>query len=140
MSGCWGRAHLLQLQLHGALGCHIPQHDLHVGVAGAGCGPLGPRRLDLLQGELHHQLLGAGGRQAYGWNSLTHLYPSPADLINRRQDTPLEYQLPSGLLCDLQQVIALPLWTSPVKLVHNANAYRCSVPGTLPSAWDPGVL
>lgn len=45
-------------------------------------------------------------------------YPSPADLINRRQDSLVKYQLPSGLLHDLEQVVALPLWTSPVKLIE----------------------
>lgn len=70
---------LLQLQLHSVLGSDVPKCDLHIRAAGAGCGPLGPRRLDLLQGELHHQLVGLSAEEveailvdsedAGGWHS-----------------------------------------------------------------------
>lgn len=88
-------AHLLQLQLHSVLGSDVPECDLHIGAAGAGCGPLGPRRLDLLQGELHHQLLGGmGSRRAWGWDSLTYWYPCPKGQIRRGHDTPVQVLVP----------------------------------------------
>ena len=89
-------AHLLQLQLHSVLGSNVPECDLHIGAAGAGCGPLGPSRLDLLQGELHHQLLGGGigSRRAWGWDSLTYRYPCPKGQIHRGHDTPIQVLIP----------------------------------------------
>lgn len=96
--GSWATpqgAHLLQLQLHSVLGSDIPKCDLHIGAARASCGPLGPRRLDLLQGELHHQLLGGmGSRQAWGWDSLTYRYPCPKGQIRRGQDIPVRALIP----------------------------------------------
>lgn len=58
--------YLLQLELGDALGQEVAQRDLHVGVAGPGCRPPRPRRLDLPQRELGDGLLGRGTSRGGG--------------------------------------------------------------------------
>lgn len=38
--------------------------------------------------------VGEGSRQAYRGDGLTHLYPSPADQISRKQDAPVGVPVP----------------------------------------------